>query len=56
MSTVKQDADFIKEVIPTSLLELALDWIANNMEPEDVFDDEALSEWAMASGFVKEES
>lgn len=56
MATVKQDADFLKEVIPSTLLELALDWITNNMEPEDVFDDDRLSDWALANNFVKEES
>lgn len=56
MSTTKQDADFIAEVIPSALLELAIDWLAENMEPEDVFGTQRLFEWAEDNGYVKEES
>lgn len=56
MTTVKQNANFIARILPTTLLELAIDWIVDNMEPEDVFDTARLSEWAEGSGYVKEES
>lgn len=38
---------FIAEVIPMDLLSLAIDYICKNLSPEDVFDDEQLSSWAV---------
>ena len=33
---------------------ILLDWIADNMNPEDVFPDEALDRWAEDNGYVVE--
>lgn len=39
--------------IGKSLLDDALDWIRENMQPDEVFGDNELSEWAEENGFVK---
>lgn len=36
-TTAKQDRKFLEEVIGFGVLEAAVEWIAKNMEPEDVF-------------------
>lgn len=36
-TTAKQDRNFLDEVIGLGVLEAAVEWIAKNMEPEDVF-------------------
>ena len=54
-TTVRQDTDFIFAVIGTQLLESAIDWIGSNMEPEDVFDETRLADWARANGFEEKE-
>lgn len=45
MTTVQQDAQFIRDVIPTSLLEDALGWVVINLNPEDVYDHDDLVEY-----------
>ena len=55
MTTGIQDRDFIGSVIPSSLLEQAIEWIASNLNPEDVFPDNVLSEWALRNGFVSDD-
>ena len=42
----REQNDFIKYVISSSLLEEAIDWIGANMPPECVFSSEQLTEWA----------
>lgn len=45
MSTVSQEKDFKKaigEELPVSLLGTAIDWIRDNMNPDEVFDMAAL--------------
>lgn len=54
MTTFKQDQKFMKDMIPQSFLEDAIDWIKNNMNPEDVFPPSDLEIWAKDSGFIKE--
>ena len=50
-----QDKEFAKDLLdPESLLESAIKWISDNLEPEDVFSEKKLSEWAGDSGYVKE--
>lgn len=53
-TTVKQDNDFIKYVIPESFLEEAISWIAYNMNPEEVFSENDLEHWAINNGYNKE--
>lgn len=49
----RQNKDFRDQLISESLLENALDWIANNLPPEDVFSEAQLEEWAIDTGFIK---
>jgi hypothetical protein len=51
VTTTKQDQNFKDEVISRTLLEDAIEWIAKNMEPEDVFSDGQLKAWAFSNGF-----
>lgn len=44
-TSVRQDNDFIKELIPSSLLEQAIEFIAYNFEPEDIFGNDKMNEW-----------
>ena len=53
MTTTSQDRKFIADVIGDSLLDLSISWIANNLEPGDVFNDRQLESWAISSGFTK---
>lgn len=46
MATNKQNEQFINHVFDQNLLETSIDWIADNMEPEDVFSKEQLINWA----------
>lgn len=48
-----QDEKFIRQVIDRGLLEKAMDWIANEFLPGDVFSNRVLTEWAEENGFVK---
>lgn len=56
MSTYKQDREFIASVIGTDLLQNAIDWIASNMSPEDIFTKDQLESWAESNDYKKEES
>ena len=56
MTTVRQDSEFKDAIVPSSLLEEAIEWIKSNMEPEDVFNDDDLKTWAEDSGYTKEVS
>ena len=40
-------------ILIDSMLPAALEWIADNMEPGDVFDAEKLEAWAKARGYLK---
>jgi len=52
MTTYKQREMFVERVISTSLLNDAVDWIAEQLSPEDVFSVEQLSEWALDNEFT----
>ena len=45
---------FTKELIGDDLLDRAVEYIKDNMHPDDIFSDEELAEWAEGNGFVKE--
>lgn len=56
MTTYSQDEDFLKAVVGgTALLEKAIDWIKDNLGPDEVFDESELQAWAKDNGFVEEE-
>ena len=55
MPSYKQDEEFATEIVEYKhLLDKAIEWIANNLEPEDVFSSDALGQWAEAVGYEKE--
>jgi len=45
---------FIDSMVSDSLLHQAIEWIADNLEPQDVFPDHKLNDWAEEQGFEKE--
>ena len=54
-TSVKEDEKFLADVIGSELLEKSIEWIQNNLAPEDVFSEDALSDWANDHGFVEDE-
>ena len=54
-TSCKQDSDFIKEIIPTSLLEDAIEFIKNNFDAEELYGVEYLNEWALDNGYVRDD-
>jgi hypothetical protein len=54
-----QDKAFINDLFPSNLLEQAMQFIANNFEPEDIFGNERMDKWAVqwadANGYIEEE-
>jgi len=54
MASYKQEQDFINNIISSDLLENAIDWIKNNLSPDDVFSQKDLESWAEDNKYVKE--
>ena len=54
MPSYSDNIAFIRDVIDKCILDEAVEWIAANMSPGEVFDSEALSEWAEENGYTKE--
>jgi hypothetical protein len=62
MPTGTQDNNFAKEMsqqvdevkMSHSALDAAIDWIASNLNPDDVFSTKDLEGWAESNGYVKE--
>lgn len=53
-TTVAQDKQFAEELGSRAWLEIAIEWIGKNMEPEDVFSKPVLAGWAEAEGYERE--
>jgi len=49
-----QDKKFIVDIIPDTLLEESIEWIASHLSPEDVFSVSDLESWAEDNGYIKE--
>ena len=47
---------FIEETIPSDLLENMVQWIGDNLAPDDVFLGTVLEEWAEDAGYVVAEA
>jgi hypothetical protein len=45
---------FGKELVGDELLNRAVEYIRDNLNPDEVYDKEDLEEWAIDNGFVKE--
>lgn len=61
-TTSAQDRFFAEEMkdsvgftIANSALENAIEWIASNLNPDDVFSDDQLESWAKSKGFTEPE-
>lgn len=54
-TSVTQDRDFINSVIPSNLLEEAVDYIRYNFSMEDIYGIEALEKWAKENDYIKED-
>ena len=39
----------------SAFLEDIIDWITSNFDPDDVYSETALEEWAQKSGYIKSE-
>lgn len=52
-TTAREDEAFIEAIISTRLLEEAIEWIADRLEPDQVFSIEQLEQWAEGNGFIK---
>jgi len=53
MITLQQEREFMEAISPN--LDQAIEWIKHNLNPQDVFDEEDLIEWAEDNGFFSED-
>lgn len=58
MPTTRQQKDFADTIIeavdiPPKGLGIAIDWIRENLDPEEVFDEKKLSAWAESNEYEK---
>ena len=58
-TTTRQDAEFADILMGNMKIEFdarhAVEWVADTFSPGDVFDDKALTEWALENGFTRQE-
>lgn len=54
MISTRERKGFTEYVIGDDLLSEAISWIQSNLEPEDVFGEDVLEEWALSNGFAIE--
>jgi hypothetical protein len=52
-TTYLQSRNFMENLFSGSL-EKSIEWIQNNMEPEEVFNQNQLEDWAKENGYVKD--
>ena len=55
MASSRLNKDFADSLLHSDPLDLAIDYIQDNLDPEDVFEDDALETWALNNGFIKGE-
>ncbi len=62
MPTGSQDKSFAERMqdhaeitMSNATLDEAIDWIANELSPDDVFPDDKLEKWAESNGYTKEQ-
>ncbi len=53
MASATDNNAFLSALFPGWLLDDAIEWIEDNLAPDDVFDIETLDEWAEANGWVR---
>ena len=54
-TSTRQDSNFISEMFSSTLLEQAMQFIAENFKPEDIFEEDEMKEWANENGYIKED-
>lgn len=61
MASARQARDFkdymvqlIETTMSDSSLQEAMDWIGTEFNPEDIFSEKQLAEWAESNGYTKE--
>jgi hypothetical protein len=60
MPTGSQDKNFAEAMrdsvdeikMSSSTLDNAIDWIKNNLDPDDVFTEKQLEKWALSNGYA----
>lgn len=52
MPTYNEEKSFIEAVIGRSILDDAIEWIRENLNPEDVFPAKELDSWAEDNGYI----
>ena len=54
MATTKENDNFRDEIFSRYALDDAIDWINSNLEPEEVFNEKQLENWAIENGYIRE--
>ncbi len=54
MATARDNNAFAERLLVSWPLDEAIDYIKGNLNPQDVFDERDLREWALENGFVEE--
>jgi hypothetical protein len=59
MPSSAQDQEFASQMeshvtVSKNALDEATEWIGKNLNPDDVFSDKALANWAESNGYIKE--
>lgn len=52
MAGYRNNKKFAEAVLPSCLLDESIQWIQNNLLPEDVFTDEQLFDWAINNNYI----
>lgn len=58
MTTTNDSRKFFDEVVNVNrdyILDDTVEWVCNNLEPEDIFDEDKLKQWAEENDYVLEE-
>lgn len=55
MASAANNKKFADALLPQYLLDEAISWIKSNMNPDEVFDESQLEEWAENNDFVRGE-
>jgi hypothetical protein len=55
MSDGQRRAEFAEAIVNPMAYDAAIDWIKENLEPQDVFDNDKLSAWAVLRGWTAPE-
>lgn len=53
MEKIRHREAFVDSLVASNLLDLAIEWIGDNLWVEDVFDKKTLEQWAFDNGFRK---